>query len=143
MIESERACPRDISPAWPLEDCPAFVALPTSRPVFPHRTACRMPNLPLDTCMLMPVSEILAARGALRHCTNLETVSDDRSKVFRIFQSLESLPFVVHDVPLQVLSVFHCSWSVLSSTWTTTFRFSTSSTRFNFSGSPYAMMSSP
>ena len=33
-------------------------------------------------------------------------VSDDRSKVFRIFQPLESLFFDVHDVPLQVPSVF-------------------------------------
>ena len=55
--------------------------------------------------------EILAARGALRLRTCLGTVSDDRSKVLRIFQPLESLSFDVHDVSLQVPSVFDCSWS--------------------------------
>ena len=31
--------------------------------------------------------------------------------VFRIFQPLESLSFDVHDVSVQVPSVFHCLWS--------------------------------
>ena len=52
--------------------------------------------------------ETLAAQGALRLCACHGTVYDDRSKVFRIFQPLESLFFDVHEVGLQVLTVFQC-----------------------------------
>ena len=34
-----------------------------------------------------------------------------KSKMFRIFPQLESLSVNVHDVALQVLSMFSCSWS--------------------------------
>ena len=71
----------------------------------------RFPVLQLVQRFWVTLPEILAARGALRLRTCLGTVSDDRSKVFRIFPPLESQSFDVHDVSLQVPSVFHCSWS--------------------------------
>ena len=55
--------------------------------------------------------KVLAARGALWLRAHLRRVSDDRSKMLRIFQPPESLTVDVHDVSLQVLSMFSCSWS--------------------------------
>ena len=55
--------------------------------------------------------KVLATRGALWLRAHFRTVSDDRSKMLRIFQPLESVTVDVHDVSLQVLSMFSCSWS--------------------------------
>ena len=85
--------------------------------------------------------KVLAARGALRLRAHLRTVSDDRSKMLRIFQPLESLMYT-----MCLINYRPCSAALgptLSSSLTTTSCFSTSSRRFNFSGSPSAMMSSP
>ena len=83
-------------------------------------------------------------QGALRLRAHLGTVSDDRSKMFRIFQPLESL--TVHCTRCVSSSTVHRSAALgptLSSTLAATNCFSTSSGRSNFSGSPSAMMSSP
>ena len=50
--------------------------------------------------------KVLAAWGALWLRAHLGTVSDDRSKMLRIFQPLEYLTVDVHDASLQVLSMF-------------------------------------
>ena len=59
--------------------------------------------------MLMPVSCWYSFASTSANSSNAS--GSLHSKVFRIFQPIEALTVDVHDVSLQVLSMFSCSWS--------------------------------